>query len=122
MKISIITATWQCADTVGDCLVSVAGQTHADREHIVIDGASPDGTLAVLEAHRPQLAALVSEPDSGIYHALNKGLALATGEVVGFLHADDVYADETVLARIAAAFANPGEGGRWTRSMAIWTM
>ena len=81
MKISIITATWQCADTVGDCLASVAGQTHADREHIVIDGASPDGTLAVLEAHRPQLAALVSEPDSGLYHALNKGLALATGEV-----------------------------------------
>ena len=80
MKISIITATWQCADTVGDCLVSVAGQTHADREHIVIDGASPDGTLAVLEAHRPQLAALVSEPDSGLYHALNKGLALATGD------------------------------------------
>lgn len=111
MKISIITATWQCADTVGDCLASVAGQTHADREHIVIDGASPDGTLAVLVAHRPQLAALVSEPDSGIYHALNKGLALATGEVVGFLHADDVYADETVLARIAAAFADPGEGG-----------
>jgi glycosyltransferase involved in cell wall biosynthesis len=54
---------------------------------------------------------LVSEPDSGIYYALNKGLALATGEVVGFLHADDVYANETVLARIAAAFASPGEGG-----------
>jgi glycosyltransferase len=110
MKISIITATWQCADTVGDCLASVAGQTYADREHIVIDGASSDGTLAVLEAHRPQLAALVSEPDSGIYHALNKGLALASGDIVGFLHADDVYADATVLARIAAAFANPGEG------------
>ena len=111
MKISIITATRQCVDTVPDCLASVAGQSHTDREHIVIDGASTDGTLAVLEAHRPQLAALVSEPDHGLYEALNKGLALATGDVVGFLHADDVYADAKVLARIAAAFADPSDRG-----------
>ncbi len=107
MKISIITATYECAPTVGDCLDSVAGQFYADREHLVIDGASPDGTLEVLTARRAQLAALVSEPDNGIYDALNKGLARATGEVVGFLHGDDVYRDGEVLARIAAAFADP---------------
>jgi len=107
MKISVITATWNCAGTVGDCLASVAGQSYAAREHILIDGGSRDGTLEVLHAHRAGLAVLVSEPDGGIYDALNKGLARATGEVVGFLHADDVYADGEVLARVAAAFADP---------------
>jgi glycosyltransferase len=107
MKISIITATWNCAGTVGDCLASVAGQSHAAREHILIDGGSTDGTLAVIEAQRAALAVLVSEPDGGIYDALNKGIARASGEVVGLLHADDLYADSEVLARIAAAFADP---------------
>ncbi len=106
MKISIITATRNCAGTVTDCLASVAGQSYPDREHIVIDGASTDGALAVLEAHRAQLAVLVSEPDRGIYDAL-KGIARAGGDVVGFLHADDRYADADILARIAAAFADP---------------
>jgi glycosyltransferase len=82
----MITATYQCAVTVGDCLDAVAGQSFADREHLVIDGASTDGTQALLEAHRAQLAVLVSEPDSGLYGVLNKGLARATGEVVGVLH------------------------------------
>ncbi len=111
MKISIITATRQCVATLADCLASVAGQSYPDREHIVIDGASTDGTLAVLEAHRPQLAALVSEPDQGLYEALNKGLARASGDVIGFLHADDLYADADVLARIAAAFATTADQG-----------
>lgn len=107
MKISIITATLDCVARIGDCLDSVAGQSHTEREHIIIDGASTDGTLAVLEGRRDRLAVLVSEPDGGIYEALNKGLARATGEVVGFLHADDVYGDAEVLASIAAAFRDP---------------
>jgi hypothetical protein len=107
MKISVITATWNCVETVGDCLASVAGQSYPDLEHILIDGGSRDGTLDVLQAHRDRLAVLVSEPDGGIYDALNKGLARATGEVVGLLHADDVYADAEVLARVAGAFADP---------------
>lgn len=86
MKISIITATLNCKSTIGDCLDSVAGQSYADREHIIIDGASTDGTLSVLESWRDRLAVLVSEPDGGVYEAFNKGLALATGEVVGFLN------------------------------------
>ena len=107
MKISIITATRKCAGTIADCLASVAGQSYPDREHIVIDGASTDGALAILEAHRAQLAVLISEPDRGTYDALNKGIARASGEVIGFLNADDLYADPEVLARIATAFADP---------------
>ncbi|MBK5912731.1 glycosyltransferase [Rhodocyclus purpureus] len=107
MKISLVTATWNCAGTVADCLASVAGQSYANREHVLIDGASRDDTLRVLQAHREQLAVLVSETDRGIYDALNKGIARASGDVVGFLHADDVFAGPDVLARVAAAFADP---------------
>lgn len=107
MKISVITATYEAAFTIETCLASVQAQTHGEREHIVIDGASRDGTLDLLLRHRDLLDCLVSEPDAGIYDALNKGLARASGEVVGFLHADDVYADAGVLARIAQAFADP---------------
>jgi len=105
--VSIITATWNCQATVADCLASVGGQTWPHRQHVVVDGASTDGTLDVLQAHRQQLAVLQSEKDRGIYDALNKGLALATGDVVGFLHADDLYAHPQVLQRVAQAFADP---------------
>lgn len=107
IKISIITASYNYADTLPGCLASVAAQTYPDREHIVIDGASTDATSDILDAHRAQLAVGISEPDSGIYEALNKGIEHATGDVIGFLHADDLYANETVLARIARAFENP---------------
>jgi glycosyltransferase involved in cell wall biosynthesis len=107
-SISDITATYNCAHTVGECLASVAGQTWPHRQHVVVDGASTDGTLQLLEAQRAQLAALHSGPDRGIYDALNKAMALATGDVVGFLHADDVYAHADVLAHVAAAFEDPG--------------
>jgi glycosyltransferase involved in cell wall biosynthesis len=105
--ISLITATWNCKATVADCLASVAGQTWPHRQHVVVDGASTDGTLGVLQAHRQQLAVLQSEPDRGIYDALNKGLALATGDVVGFMHADDLFASPQALERVAAAFEDP---------------
>jgi len=107
MKISVISATWNCATTIDDCLASVSSQVYPDREHVVIDGASRDGTLELLEGKRSQLAVLVSEPDNGIYDALNKGIARATGDVVGFLHADDLYAHPGVLADVAQAFVDP---------------
>lgn len=107
MKISIITATWNCAATVSECLDSVAAQTWPDREHVVIDGASRDATVEVLESRRAQLSVLLSEPDHGIYDALNKGIARASGDVAGFLHADDVFASPDVLAWVADAFADP---------------
>lgn len=110
VRISVVTACWNCEATIDDCLRSVATQTWADREHVVIDGASRDGTLARLQAHAGQLGVLVSEPDRGIYDALNKGIQRASGDVVGFLHADDLYAGPEVLARVAAAFADPSVG------------
>lgn len=105
LKISVITVTWNCVDTVGHCLDSFTGQTHLNKEHVAIDGASRDGTVELLESRRNGLAVLVSEPDKGIYDALNKGIAQATGDVVGFLHADDVYASPDVLERVAELFA-----------------
>lgn len=111
MKISITTATFDRVDTVAEALASVAGQTWPHVEHIVIDGASTDGTLQVIEAHREHLAVLVSEPDGGIYDALNKGFARSSGDVVGLMHSDDFYADERVLERVALAFADPAVDG-----------
>lgn len=105
--ISVVTATWNCASTLPDCLASVARQSHAHREHIVVDGASTDGTLDIIHQHRHHIARFQSEPDHGIDDALNKGIHLATGDVVGFLHADDLYASDDVLAHIAQAFADP---------------
>lgn len=107
MKISIITAVRNSRATLADTLDSALAQDHPDKELIVVDGASTDGTLDVIRRYAGQLARVISEPDHGIYDALNKGLHLATGEVVGFLHADDRYADNRVLSRIAAAFTDP---------------
>ena len=107
MKISVVTAVFNAASTVSHAVRSVAGQRGVEIEHIVVDGASNDGTLGVLNTHRASISVLISEPDAGIYDALNKGIALATGDVVGFLHADDFYAHENVVAQIAAAFADP---------------
>ena len=94
-------------DTIAQALDSALAQVHPNIELIVIDGGSTDGTLQVLQGYADHLAVLVSEPDRGIYDALNKGIARASGEVVGFLHADDLLADKAVLSRIAAAFADP---------------
>ena len=84
---------------------SVQTQTHTDIEHIVVDGASTDGTLALVRAHQTGSMKLISEPDHGIYDAMNKGVAVATGEVICFLNADDLYADAEVLSRVAARMA-----------------
>lgn len=102
MKVSIITVCFNAGKTVGDTLASVAAQKHPDIEHIVVDGASTDGTLDVIKRHGERVARLISEPDQGIYDAMNKGLRLATGEAIGFLNADDVYADTEVLTRVSA--------------------
>lgn len=90
---------------MNNCLVSVAEQSYPSVEHLVIDGASTDGTLALLEEQRDRLAVFVSEPDSGIYDAMNKGIKLAQGDVIGFINSDDFYANREVLARVARFFA-----------------
>lgn len=101
MRISIITVCKNAADMVGGCIRSVQDQTHHDLEHWIIDGASTDSTLAEIKASGHPEEFLLSEPDSGLYEAMNKGLALATGEVIGFLHADDLYAHSRVLETVA---------------------
>lgn len=101
MKVTVVTVCFNAADTIAATLLSVASQTHPDIEHIVIDGGSTDETLAQIEAHGAHLARVISEPDHGIYDAMNKGIRLATGDVVGMLNADDVYAAPDVLARVA---------------------
>ena len=105
IKISVITAVYNNRETIAAALDSVLGQAGVNVELVVIDGGSTDGTLEVLRAYADRLDVLVSEPDRGIYDALNKGIELASGEVVGFLHSDDLFADANALAWIAAAFA-----------------
>lgn len=107
MKISIITATYNSGKTIADTLDSVATQSHDDVEHIVVDGQSNDDTLSILDAHRGRIARLVSEPDQGIYDAMNKGIGMATGEVIGLLNSDDVFADRDSLSEVAAVMQDP---------------
>ena len=103
MKVSVITVAFNSAATIADTLASVAAQTHPDIEHIVIDGASTDNTVALVRQHGTRVASLVSERDRGIYDAMNKGLKLATGDLIGFLNADDVYADDGAVSAIVNA-------------------
>ncbi|HHB80643.1 MAG TPA: glycosyltransferase [Aliiroseovarius sp.] len=107
MKISVITAVYNSEATVGEAIASVAAQSHAEVEHLIIEGKSKDGSLAAVEAAAHDRMVLVSEPDKGIYDALNKGIARATGDVVGFLHSDDFLSHDGVLAKIATAFEDP---------------
>lgn len=107
MKVSLITVVYNDR-RVGRALDSILAQRHdAQLELIVVDGQSTDGTLDVLEEYRPHLTTLISEPDHGIYDAMNKGIARATGDVVGILNADDVYQDAYVLKDVMSAFHNP---------------
>ena len=100
MKISVITVCYNSAKTLERTLRSVVEQDYQDVEHILIDGGSSDGSADILAAYRTGLAHLVSEPDHGIYDAMNKGLALARGEIICFLNADDYYVSPKVLSRV----------------------
>jgi glycosyltransferase involved in cell wall biosynthesis len=106
MKISIITAAYNSAATIADTLASISGQDHPDIEHIIVDGGSNDATLDIIDDF-PHVAKLISGKDDGIYDAMNKGISVATGQVIGILNSDDVYTDTTVLSAVAAAFADP---------------
>lgn len=104
MKVSIITATYNSAATIRDTLASLESQTYPDIEYIIVDGASKDNTLEVVNQHCTRVSKIISEPDRGIYDALNKGIAVATGEIVGFLHSDDLFASPESIANLVAAF------------------
>lgn len=111
MKITVITAVFNRAATVGQAAQSVLSQTHRDVEYLVQDGGSTDGTLEVLRGIDDPRMHIVSEPDGGIYDALNRAIARATGDVVGLMHSDDFFAHERVLERVATAFADPSVDG-----------
>jgi glycosyltransferase involved in cell wall biosynthesis len=107
VKVSVITVCRNSVATISAALRSVAGQDYPDIEHIVIDGASNDGTLDVL-ASRGASVRMISEPDHGIYDAMNKGIRLSTGQVIGFLNADDVYTHARVISSVAEVMQREG--------------
>lgn len=103
MKVSIITVCFNSAETIEDTIRNILSQDYRDIEYIVVDGGSTDVTLDVLTKYRSRISKFMSEPDQGTYDAMNKGLHLATGDIVGFLNSGDFYADENVIARIVEA-------------------
>lgn len=105
MKFSIITATYNSQSTILDTLKSVATQTYANIEHIIIDGKSTDNTLSIIKENSEKISKIISESDNGIYDALNKGIKNATGDIICFLHADDIYADNTIIEKTAKLFS-----------------
>ena len=109
MGVSIITAVYNGVQTISDCIESIQNQS-CPVEHIIIDGGSTDGTIDIIEEYKSDIARVVSEPDNGIYDAMNKGIQLVSGDIVGILNADDFYADSTVLEKVADAFADKSIG------------
>ena len=109
MIISIVTITYNSANTLEETMTSVLEQDHQDVEYIIVDGLSTDNTLDIVSLHREKVSTLVSEKDDGLYFALNKGIALATGDVVGILHSDDTYSHKEVLSKVAKEFVDDPE-------------
>lgn len=101
MKVSVITVVYNNEDSIEDCIKSVLCQTHADTEYIVIDGGSTDGTGGIIGRYADRIDGWISEPDEGIYDAMNKGIRASTGDLVGILNSDDLYYSPTVLENIA---------------------
>lgn len=104
MKISIITITYNSEKTLRDTIESVLGQSYKEIEYIIVDGLSKDSTCDIVRSYGDRIHTFVSEKDKGLYDALNKGIGLATGDVVGFLHSDDIYASTETVKMIAEAF------------------
>lgn len=99
--VSIITATLNSKDTIEETICSVLNQNYKNLEYIVIDGGSTDGTLEIVKKYEPRISKLVSEPDRGKYDAMNKGIELSSGEIVGILNSDDFYVDGNVISIVA---------------------
>jgi glycosyltransferase involved in cell wall biosynthesis len=108
VKVTIITAAFNCAGSVASTLHSVAQQDHPDVEHIVVDGGSTDGTLDMVRANGGRVAHVISEPDDGVYDAFNKGLRLATGDAIAYLNSGDVYTSAGAISRAVAALSEAG--------------
>jgi len=96
-KVSIITAVFNEVELIEQCINSVLSQSYENIEYIIVDGGSTDGTVEVIRKYKDKISNWISKPDNGLYYALNKGLQMATGEIVGFLHADDIYPDNEII-------------------------
>lgn len=106
MKISIITVCYNSESTIKDTIHSVIGQSFKNIEYIIMDGGSADSTLAIIDQYKDKISKIVSEPDNGMYDALNKAIDLCTGEVIAILNSDDIYADEKVIEDVMNMFGN----------------
>ena len=104
MKVSIITATYNSENTILDTVKSLESQTHTDIEYIIVDGNSTDSTIELIKKHSTRVNTFIIEKDKGIYDALNKGLNAATGDIVGFLHSDDLFSSPDSIRNLVAAF------------------
>lgn len=109
VKISIVTVSYNAAETIADTIISVQSQDHPEIEHIIVDGASDDGTQAIVGHMANSSTIFLSEADRGLYDAMNKGVSLATGDIIGILNADDTLADSICLSEIVRTFA-AGDG------------
>ncbi len=106
MKVSIITATYNSEKTIKDTVLSLQSQDYPNIEFIIIDGASKDNTLAVAQENCTRITKIISEPDRGIYDALNKGILNATGDIIGFLHSDDIFSYPSAISEIVSSFTD----------------
>lgn len=106
MKVSIITVCFNIAGTIEDSIKSVLSQDYKNIEYIVVDGGSTDGTLDIINRYRDKIAKVISEPDNGIYDAMNKGLRSSTGDILATLNGDDVYAEKTTVSQMTEFIQN----------------
>lgn len=106
MRVSIITICYNREFTISKAIESVLNQDYPNIEYIIIDGNSTDGTTEIIQSYGHKISQFVSEPDKGMYDALNKGLGLATGDIIGLMHSDDEFYDDTVVSQIVATFQN----------------
>ncbi len=109
MKVSIITITYNSAQTVEDTIKTVVSQDYPNIEYLIIDGKSKDRTLEIVDKYKNKISKIVSEKDKGLYDALNKGIKQATGDIVGMLHSDDLYAHEKVISKVVQKFETDPE-------------
>ncbi len=113
MKVSIITICFNSQKTIKQAIESVLSQDYEDIEYIIVDGGSPDGTVGIIKSFGNKIDKFVSEKDKGLFDALNKGIKMATGEIVGILHSDDIFASSNIVQKVAKEMAEKNAWACW---------